>query len=275
MCPYAWEMHLSLRGRGKKTANLSLITMKKIAFTNLTLIVFVAAALSTGCRTKRPDKNITPINGFETGSPGGPDIDTGILGTDDRGINIAGNGIVGDGTALGLNGPGGGFGTDTGGFEGGLSEMGTIPTLSAPPGGYQPDASGNYGQGELDDTTGMLKDENAFDANTVYFGYDSSVVRADEIVKLDEIVQILSAEPRFKLIVEGHCDERGTEEYNRSLGERRANSVREHLIGAGIAPDRVRTITYGEDKPSDFGHDEGSWMRNRRSEFILLRPPSN
>jgi outer membrane protein OmpA-like peptidoglycan-associated protein len=239
--------------------------MNKIAFTNLTLIVFVATALSTGCRTKRPDKNITPINGFETGNPGGPDSGSGMLGA-------AGRGDFANGTAIGIGDGTGGFGS-----ENGLSGIGTMPGIPelVPPGGYQPDGPGGFGQGDLDDTTGMLKDENAFDANTIYFGYDSSVVRADEIVKLDEIVQILSSEPRFKLIVEGHCDERGTEEYNRSLGERRANSVREHLIGSGIAPDRVRTITYGEDVPSDLGHDEGSWMRNRRSEFILLRPPSN
>ena len=118
----------------------------------------------------------------------------------------------------------------------------------------------------------MLRDESAFAANTIYFDFDSSVVRSSEIVKLDEVIQILLTDGALKLIVEGHCDSRGTEEYNRALGERRANSVRDHLITAGIGADRVRTISFGEDKPKDFGQDEAAWAANRRGEFILLRP---
>ena len=125
---------------------------------------------------------------------------------------------------------------------------------------------------DIDGETGMLKDTTSFAANTIYFGFDSSVVRSAEIVKLDEVIQILSTQLSYKLIVEGHCDERGTEEYNRALGERRANSIRDHLINAGIGPDRVRTLSYGEDQPKDFGHDEAAWAQNRRGEFILLKP---
>ena len=72
--------------------------------------------------------------------------------------------------------------------------------------------------------------------------------------------------------MDGHCDERGTEEYNRSLGERRALAVREHLIRLGIAPERVRTLSWGEDRPVDTGHNEEAWQKNRRAEFILLKP---
>lgn len=247
--------------------------MKKTAFTNLTLVVCVAAALSTGCRSKRPDKNITPIPGVNGGLPGDDPIGGGGL---DRGPGGAGDlGLGGTlGTGGGLEGVSiGDAGTGAGGLAG--TDIGTmpgIPELTPPP--SDAGGTGTIPMGELGED-GMFHDANAFSANTIYFGYDSSVVRADELVKLDEVIQIMKAEPRFKLIVEGHCDERGTEEYNRSLGERRANSVRERLINAGIDSTRVRTISYGEDKPAEFGHDESSWTRNRRSEFILLRPPSN
>jgi peptidoglycan-associated lipoprotein len=73
--------------------------------------------------------------------------------------------------------------------------------------------------------------------------------------------------------VEGNCDERGTEEYNRSLGERRALAGREQLIGLGIDSGRVDTLSYGEDKPLSDGHNESAWKQNRRDDFILLTPP--
>jgi hypothetical protein len=82
----------------------------------------------------------------------------------------------------------------------------------------------------------------------------------------------LAASASDKLLIEGHCDERGTEEYNRSLGERRALALREALAKAGVSPDRVRTLSYGKDKPADPGHDESAWSKNRRGEFILLHP---
>ena len=79
--------------------------------------------------------------------------------------------------------------------------------------------------------------------------------------------------PSAAVQVEGHCDERGTEEYNRALGERRALAAREALIGLGIASDRVDTISYGEDKPAVPGHNESAWSKNRRGAFVLLTPP--
>ena len=74
------------------------------------------------------------------------------------------------------------------------------------------------------------------------------------------------------LLIEGHCDERGTEEYNRSLGECRALALRELLVAAGISPDRVHTVSFGKDKPADTGHSESAWGKNRRGEFILVLP---
>jgi peptidoglycan-associated lipoprotein len=82
----------------------------------------------------------------------------------------------------------------------------------------------------------------------------------------------LKSDPSTKLTIEGNCDERGTEEYNRSLGDRRALAAREALAKMGVDPARIRTISYGKDKPVDPGHDESAWSQNRRDDFVLLHP---
>ena len=74
--------------------------------------------------------------------------------------------------------------------------------------------------------------------------------------------------------IEGHCDERGTEEYNRSLGERRAQSVRETLVRLGMDASMIQTITMGEERPAVPGHEEAAWSKNRRGELLLLSPPT-
>ena len=86
------------------------------------------------------------------------------------------------------------------------------------------------------------------------------------------VAQALASDMNAKLLIEGHCDERGTEEYNRSLGERRALALREALQKAGVDSLRVKTISYGKDKPADPAHDDAAWTKNRRGEFILLHP---
>jgi len=120
---------------------------------------------------------------------------------------------------------------------------------------------------------GMVMDTNYFKAQTVHFDFDSSFVKYSERPKVEEVAKALKATPEAKLLIDGHCDERGTEEYNRALGERRALSLREHLIKLGISPDRIRTRSWGEDRPADPRHNEEAWAKNRRGEFILLLPP--
>ena len=119
---------------------------------------------------------------------------------------------------------------------------------------------------------GWLEDANMLKADTVHFDFDSSVVKASEQSRVDAVAAALKADTAAKLLIEGHCDERGTEEYNRSLGERRALALREALAGMGIDPMRIKTVSYGEDKPANPGHDESAWRQNRRGEFILLHP---
>jgi len=118
----------------------------------------------------------------------------------------------------------------------------------------------------------MTPDPDALKPNTVQFSYDSAAIAAKEVAKVKEVAIVLRGSPSNKLVVDGHCDERGTEEYNRSLGERRALKIREALLKEGISADRIYTRTFGKDKPGELGHDEASWAKNRRGEFILLRP---
>src|SRR3954454_7137068 len=112
-------------------------------------------------------------------------------------------------------------------------------------------------------------------ADTVHFDYDSALIRASEKSKVTAVADYLKANSANAVLIEGHCDERGTEEYNRALGERRALALREELLGLGIDPKRIDTRSYGEDKPVDPGHNEAAWAKNRRGEFILLLPRTN
>jgi peptidoglycan-associated lipoprotein len=124
----------------------------------------------------------------------------------------------------------------------------------------------------IDPDTGMRRDENFFAANTVYFDFDRSSIRAGERSKIEAVASHLNANPSHRVKVEGHCDERGTEGYNLALGERRALSVREYLINLGISPDRIYTISWGESRPADPSRTDAAYQRNRRGEFILLLP---
>jgi peptidoglycan-associated lipoprotein len=117
-------------------------------------------------------------------------------------------------------------------------------------------------------------DREMFKSDILYFDYDRSAIRSSETSKLQAVAEYLKQNAKDDLAIEGHCDERGTPEYNRSLGERRALSAREYLVNLGIASNRIRTISYGEDKPADPGHDEAAWAKNRRCEFLRLLPKS-
>jgi peptidoglycan-associated lipoprotein len=118
----------------------------------------------------------------------------------------------------------------------------------------------------------MNIDRDKLASYAVYFKFDSSVIEETERPKLASVAQMLASDPNVKLLIEGHCDERGTEEYNRSLGERRALALREALAKLGVDAGRIRTISYGKDQPSDPGHDETSWAKNRRGQFDLCTP---
>lgn len=105
----------------------------------------------------------------------------------------------------------------------------------------------------------------------VYFDFDSAQVNPGERSKVEAVAQYLSSNPNVGVIVEGHCDERGSNEYNLALGERRALAVRAYLVSLGIDAGRIQTKSYGEERPVALGHDDGSWAQNRRAEFKLFQ----
>jgi len=104
----------------------------------------------------------------------------------------------------------------------------------------------------------------------VYFDYDKYDTRPGDVAILKENAAMLKKYPTVKIQIEGHCDERGTNEYNLALGERRANSTKNYLISLGIPSDRISTISYGEEKPLDPGHREEAWAKNRRAHTIIV-----
>lgn len=119
-----------------------------------------------------------------------------------------------------------------------------------------------------------VEDVDSLKADTVYFDFDKSVIKASEAAKLSAVADFIKAHPEDDLVVQGHCDERGTEEYNRALGERRALAVREALVKLGSSAEKITTVSYGKDRPVEMGHDEAAWSKNRRSEFVVLAPPA-
>jgi peptidoglycan-associated lipoprotein len=105
----------------------------------------------------------------------------------------------------------------------------------------------------------------------IYFEFDRSNLTPDAIATLNKIAVVLKQSPAMKIRIGGNCDERGTNEYNMALGERRAVSVMRHLATMGIAADRMSTISYGEERPIDSGHNESAWAKNRRDDFTAAQ----
>ena len=106
---------------------------------------------------------------------------------------------------------------------------------------------------------------------SIYFSYDKDLIGTSEKNKLDQIANYLKENPVLGLIIEGNCDERGSQEYNRSLGERRALNVKNYLMSCGVADERLRTISYGEDNPVVNGSGENIWHQNRRADLIVAK----
>ncbi|HUU80703.1 MAG TPA: peptidoglycan-associated lipoprotein Pal, partial [Acidobacteriota bacterium] len=106
-----------------------------------------------------------------------------------------------------------------------------------------------------------------FELKPIYFDFDKSVLRPEAQAILRKKAEWLMANTKFSIVIEGNCDERGTNEYNLALGERRAITAKNFLVSMGVSMDRVSTISYGEEKPADPGHNDKAWAKNRRDEF--------
>jgi peptidoglycan-associated lipoprotein len=143
-----------------------------------------------------------------------------------------------------------------------------IVSTPAPP----PYTGGPIGTATNWDPVNMNIDKLKLASYTVHFKYDSAAVEDSEQANVTSVAEALKGDATADLLIEGHCDERGTEEYNRSLGERRALALREALAKDGVDAGRIRTISYGKDQPVDQGHDESAWSKNRRGQFDWCTP---
>lgn len=116
---------------------------------------------------------------------------------------------------------------------------------------------------------GMLVTDVSF--SDIKFPYDSFIIPSSEVPDVEAVINYMASNPQTVVICEGHCDERGTTDYNLSLGENRAQAVRAYMVNAGIDPSRIQTRSMGEDDPLDPGHHPGAWAINRRVEFELYK----
>ena len=153
----------------------------------------------------------------------------------------------------------------------------TTPKDSADSSGSGSSSSGSdvSSEGTITETTGSgivsgsQEDLIVNVGDRVFFGYDSSDLDSDALELLQDQVAWLKQNSDVSITIEGHCDERGTREYNLALGEKRAQAVKNYLIGLGINPDRVSTISYGKERPAVVGSNDGAWAQNRRSVTIV------
>lgn len=152
-----------------------------------------------------------------------------------------------------------------GGSGGGTQELGSE--------GFEESALGSAGgagagEGGVREVPGGALDGSAL--GTVYFDYDSPQLGDEALRTLEGNAAWLRANPAVRVEIQGHCDERGTIEYNLSLGSKRANAVRDHLARLGVAISRLEAVSYGKEKPAVPGNDESAWAKNRRAEFVVI-----
>jgi peptidoglycan-associated lipoprotein len=125
---------------------------------------------------------------------------------------------------------------------------------------------------EIDEDKAWMERRAAkFEAESIYFDFDKSFIKLEYRPVLHEKAAFLKDYPEMDVRIEGNCDERGTNEYNLALGERRANSAKNFLVSLGVAADRIEIISFGEERPRALGHNEDSWSQNRRDDFVLIR----
>lgn len=154
------------------------------------------------------------------------------------------------------------FGHDS--YGKGCDDQAESVTVSVVPEG---DANAGSAAGATNDEHAQITGVRPLDQMmTIYFDYDRSAIRKDQMDRIDTNVKFLKEHPELSALIEGNCDERGTNEYNLALGERRARTVMDYYIKAGIPASRLTMISKGEEQPVDPGHDESAWAKNRRVE---------
>ncbi|MBF0188405.1 MAG: peptidoglycan-associated lipoprotein Pal [Magnetococcales bacterium] len=152
---------------------------------------------------------------------------------------------------------------------------GSESTLGGPMGGPgSQDGSFAGGQQQPYDSSSTMGGQNQTalvgePSHRVQFGFNSAMISDESRETLIQNAQWIRSQNYQEIIIEGHCDERGTRDYNLALGEKRANAVKQFLTSQGVDWYRIRTISYGKERPLDMGHHDGAWARNRRAEIIL------
>ena len=132
-------------------------------------------------------------------------------------------------------------------------------------------ASRSGGGSNADGWTEADPSGNRLNMPIIYFKYDSDELVVEQTKRLDAIADFMNTNQFLGLVIEGHCDQRGTDEYNRALGERRANAIRQYLAGKGVADNRMRTVSYGKDKPAVEGTGDEVWKKNRRGVPVPMK----
>ena len=170
----------------------------------------------------------------------------------------------------GANGGRGGAGGGAGGLGSGEADLnGGFGGAGNGAGG-----AGNDGVSEWGKNTGLSPYDDfgtpiaGLTFQPVYFRFDQSTIDSGETAKLDQVASYLMSNPGTGVVIEGHCDSKGSDEYNRALGERRALAAKDYLLSKGISDSRIRTVSYGEEKPAVANTDDASRAQNRRDEFI-------
>ena len=105
----------------------------------------------------------------------------------------------------------------------------------------------------------------------IYFDFDRYTIRPDMRDRMEKNARVMLDHPEIKVEIQGNCDERGTNEYNLALGEKRAKAAKDYLVMMGVNPDRISVVSLGEEKPLDPGHNEAAWAKNRRDDFVIYR----
>jgi len=144
-----------------------------------------------------------------------------------------------------------------------------VTQTTPPPDSGNTDGSTNTNPPPVDTVKGDQDDVNLRD---IYFDYDDHTLSADARSALSGNASYLREMGALRVTIEGHCDERGTVEYNLALGQRRADATRSYLVDLGIESSRLSTISYGEERPFEMGHDETAWHENRRAHFRVVNP---
>ena len=232
------------------------MTRKPWQTTFTVLALFAASVVLTGCPKKpAPQAGTGPgggagptVAGGSGSGAGGAGTGAGGSGGGTMGSGPGAGGAIGSGGGAGAGGTGaGGAGAAGAGGAGGAAATGTtIPSLPSPKEFVE---------------SAALRD--------VYFDFDRYEVRAGDKGMLDENAKWLKSNQSALLLIEGHADERGTNEYNLALGERRAKATRDYLVSVGIDAGRITVISYGEERPTCTEKTEGCWAKNRRAHFLV------